>query len=79
MKHFKIKPGINLADRVWILEEKKRFKKWKPIYKHNKLIVVIGMKNHLLLPERLYTVEDNVSPENDKSFFKDKFDNEEEF
>ena len=74
MKRFKIKPGINALVRVWVLEEKRCLKKWKQVFKHEKLNVVIGMKNHLLSPERSYTVENNVSPEDDVKFFRSKHD-----
>jgi hypothetical protein len=65
-KTFRIRPGIHLNSKVWVLEEKKKgWDKWKPTYESDNINAVRRMKNHLLLPEKIYTSKNNVVDEKD--------------
>lgn len=60
MKKLRIKPDIiKEAMAVWSLEEKK-WNKWIKLYKHEDIMMVKKMKDHLLQRTTYYTSKDNV-------------------
>jgi hypothetical protein len=60
MKKFRIKPGIYLTTKIWILEQKVKFK-WKEVAKHESLRNIKDIKDHLLIPIKEYTEKNNIS------------------
>jgi hypothetical protein len=59
MKTFRISPGISGQAAVWLLEEKKGWHKWVVVYKDPDLYNVRRMKDHLLKPPTVYTIDTN--------------------
>jgi len=59
MKKYRIIPDINGTTAVWSLE-KKRWNKWDRVYRHEDIIIVKKMKDHLLQRAVIYTMKTNI-------------------